>query len=62
MKINCNVCQVDLEKERPCGVCGYDVCSIHSTLVDDVIMCDYCSGENTSFFDRDTEDFAGTGE
>ena len=62
VKIVCNVCQIELEAENNCAVCGYDACSIHSSLEEDTLICDYCSGKNTSYLDRDLDDFAGTGE
>lgn len=61
MEIQCVVCQAKLKEEHLCEICGLNVCSLHSSSDDNIIACDFCSGKDISFFDRDLEDFRGTG-
>jgi len=59
--MKCIVCKTNLKEENPCDICGFSVCSTHSGSYDGLSLCDYCSGKDLSFHDRDLGDFAGTG-
>ncbi|HJN01455.1 MAG TPA: hypothetical protein QF836_00170 [Nitrospinota bacterium] len=59
--MECIVCKTNLKEENPCDICGFSVCSTHSGSYDGMSLCDYCSGKDVSFHDRDLGDFAGTG-
>jgi hypothetical protein len=59
--MKCIVCKTNLKEENPCDICGFSVCSTHSGLYDGLSLCDYCSGKDVSFHDRNLGDFAGTG-
>ena len=59
--MECIVCKTNLKEEHPCDICGFSVCSTHSGSYDGMSLCDYCSGKDVSFHDRNLGDFAGTG-
>tara|TARA_B100000959_G_scaffold229292_1_gene244929 strand:+ start:304 stop:486 length:183 start_codon:yes stop_codon:yes gene_type:complete len=59
--MKCIVCNINLKEDNPCDICGLNVCPTHSGSYDGAFLCDYCSGKDASFHDRDLGDFAGTG-
>jgi hypothetical protein len=59
--MECIVCKTKMKEENLCEICALNMCSSHSGLYDDMFLCDYCSGKDLSFHDRDLGDFAGTG-
>jgi len=58
--MKCEICQIGVDEESCCEICGIKICPEHSEINKDYRACHYCLGKRNPFEDRDEDDFAGT--